>query len=59
VPSKLFNHEKHNLTFDTSKPDGTMRKVMDVSKINSFGWKRQMLMEEGIQLSYQDMLTKI
>jgi GDP-L-fucose synthase len=50
---------KGNLTFDTSKPDGTMRKVMDVSKINSFGWKRQMLLEEGIKLSYQDMLTKI
>lgn len=48
-----------NLTFDSSKPDGTMRKVMDVSRINALGWKRQMLLKDGIALSYQDMLSKI
>jgi len=48
-----------NLTFDTSKPDGTMRKVMDVSRINNLGWKRTMLLRDGIKLSYQDMLSKI
>lgn len=47
------------LTFDTSKPDGTMRKVMDVSRINALGWKRKMGLKEGISLSYQDMLSKI
>ncbi len=47
------------LTFDTSKPDGTMRKVMDVSRINNLGWKRTMLLKDGIALSYQDMLGKI
>jgi GDP-L-fucose synthase len=50
---------KGNLTFDTSKPDGTMRKVMDVSRINKLGWKRTMQLKEGIGLSYQDMLGKI
>lgn len=50
---------KGELTFDTSKPDGTMRKVMDVSRINALGWKRQMLLKDGIGLSYQDMLRKI
>jgi GDP-L-fucose synthase len=50
---------KGNLTFDTSKPDGTMRKVMDVSRINALGWKRTMLLKDGIALSYQDMLSKI
>jgi GDP-L-fucose synthase len=49
---------KGNLTFDTSKPDGTMRKVMDVSRINTLGWKRTMLLKDGIGLSYQDMLSK-
>ena len=50
---------KGNLTFDTSKPDGTMRKVMDVSRINKLGWQRTMLLKDGIGLSYKDMLSKI
>jgi GDP-L-fucose synthase len=50
---------KGGLTFDTSKPDGTMRKVMDVSRINALGWKRTMQLKDGIALSYQDMLRKI
>lgn len=50
---------KGSLTFDTSKPDGTMRKVMDVSRINALGWKRTMPLKEGIALSYKDMLRKI
>ena len=44
---------------DTSKPDGTLRKIMDVSRINSLGWQRQMPLKEGIALSYLDMLNKI
>lgn len=50
---------KGSLTFDTSKPDGTMRKVMDVSRINALGWKRKMPLKEGIALSYKDMLKKL
>jgi GDP-L-fucose synthase len=50
---------KGSLTFDASKPDGTMRKVMDVSHINALGWKRTMPLKEGIALSYQDMLRNI
>ncbi len=50
---------KGKLTFDTSKPDGTMRKVMDVSRINALGWKHKMPLKEGIVLSYQDMLSKL
>lgn len=49
---------KGNLTFDASKPDGTMRKVMDVSRINALGWQRKMQLKEGIALSYQDMMSK-
>ncbi|MDO8989280.1 MAG: GDP-L-fucose synthase [Sideroxyarcus sp.] len=47
------------LSFDTSKPDGAMRKALDVSRINALGWKRTMPLKEGIALSYQDMLKKI
>ena len=36
------------LKFDTSKPDGTPRKLMDVSKLHSFGWKHKINLEEGI-----------
>jgi GDP-L-fucose synthase len=38
---------------DTSKPDGTMRKVMDVSKIESLGWKANTSLIEGINLTYK------
>jgi GDP-L-fucose synthase len=50
-----FNGE---LIFDTSKPDGTPRKLMDVSKLHSKGWKHKVELEEGIKLAYQDFLSK-
>jgi GDP-L-fucose synthase len=39
---------------DTSKPDGTMRKVMDVSKIRALGWQPTVALREGIALAYKD-----
>jgi len=38
---------------DTTKPDGTMRKVMDVSKIQSLGWKATTSLKDGISLTYK------
>jgi GDP-L-fucose synthase len=46
------------LIFDTSKPDGTPRKLMDVSKLHSLGWKHTIELDKGIQLAYQDFLKK-
>lgn len=46
------------ITFDTSKPDGTPRKLMDVSKLHSKGWKHTIELPEGIKLAYQDYLNK-
>lgn len=46
------------LIFDTSKPDGTPRKLMDVSKLSSLGWAAQTTLEDGIRLAYQDFLSK-
>ncbi|KHJ38330.1 GDP-L-fucose synthase [Pedobacter glucosidilyticus] len=46
------------LNFDTSKPDGTPRKLMDVSKLHSKGWKHKIELKEGIQLAYEDFLSK-
>ncbi|WP_400243865.1 GDP-L-fucose synthase family protein [Niallia sp. JL1B1071] len=40
------------LKFDTSKPDGTPRKLVDVTKINSLGWKATTSLEEGLQKAY-------
>lgn len=46
------------ILFDISKPDGTPRKLMDVSKLHSKGWKHTIELNEGIQLAYQDFLIK-
>jgi len=46
------------LVFDTTKPDGTPRKLMDVSKLHNLGWKHQIELEEGLKLAYQDYLSK-
>jgi len=40
------------LIFDTSKPDGTRRKLMDVSRINSMGWKAVITLEKGLKSTY-------
>lgn len=47
------------LIFDTTKPDGTPRKLMDISKLNSLGWKHQVKLKEGLQLAYQDYLARV
>lgn len=41
------------LIFDTSKPDGTPRKLLDVSKLHSLGWKHKVSLEVGINLAYK------
>jgi len=43
------------LRFDTSKPDGTPRKLMDVGKLHGLGWKHQIGLEEGIRSVYADL----
>jgi GDP-L-fucose synthase len=48
---------KGNLYFNSSKPDGTMRKVTDVSKLHSLGWKHKVELEEGIKKLYEWYLT--
>ena len=47
---------KGNLNWDTSKPDGTPRKLMDVSRLHAQGWKHKIELKEGIALAYQDFL---
>lgn len=46
------------LAFDTSKPDGTPRKLMDVTKLHALGWKHQTELKEGIEEAYRDFISK-
>ncbi len=46
------------LKLDSSKPDGTPRKLMDVNKINSLGWKHKIGLEEGIKMVYEEVKSK-
>ncbi|MCA9045605.1 MAG: GDP-L-fucose synthase, partial [Planctomycetaceae bacterium] len=41
------------LEFDTSKPDGTPRKLLDVSRLHSLGWKHSISLQDGIESTYQ------
>lgn len=50
-----------DIGFDSSKPDGTPRKLLDVSKANSYGWKSSVPLKEGLERVfgwYKDALTK-
>lgn len=49
-----FNGE---IFWDTSKPDGTPRKLLDVSRIHSLGWKHSVELKDGIKLVYQEFLS--
>jgi GDP-L-fucose synthase len=49
---------KGEIIFDTTKPDGTMRKLMDSQRINKLGWHPDTSLKEGLQLSYQDFISK-
>ncbi|MEY2761716.1 MAG: hypothetical protein RLZZ96_1616 [Bacteroidota bacterium] len=47
------------IQWDHTRPDGTPRKLMDVSKLHSLGWKHKIELKEGISLAYQDFLTNV
>lgn len=47
------------IIFDTTKPDGTPRKLVDVSKINALGWKANISLDEGLQKVYQWFLDNV
>ena len=43
------------LEFDTSKPDGTPRKLMDITKINNLGWNASIKLKEGISKTMEEV----
>ena len=46
------------IIWDTSKPDGSPRKLMDSSRLFALGWKPRVALEQGIRLAYEDFLTR-
>jgi GDP-L-fucose synthase len=48
-----------SIQWDATRPDGTPRKLMDVSKLHSLGWKHKIELKDGIALAYQDFLTNV
>ncbi len=48
---------KGKITWDTSKPNGTPRKLLDVSKATALGWRYSTELEEGVRLAYEDFLN--
>jgi GDP-L-fucose synthase len=49
---------KGTLRFDTSKPDGTPRKLLDVSRMRRQGWSPRIGLDEGVALAYRDFLSR-
>ncbi len=45
------------ILLDTTKPDGTMKKLLDVSRINNLGWKARIGLKEGLEMSYNDFIN--
>ena len=48
--------DEGKIEWDTSKPNGTPRKLLDVSKATALGWTYKTELEDGIRLSYKDFL---
>jgi GDP-L-fucose synthase len=55
---KITGH-RGNILWDDSKPDGTPRKLMDISKMKDIGWEYSTELEEGIEKTYQWFLDNI
>jgi GDP-L-fucose synthase len=49
---------KGSIVFDSSKPDGTPRKLMDITKMRELGWKAKISLLDGIQKAYADFLAR-
>lgn len=55
---KITDHQGE-IIWDSTKPDGTPRKLMDVSKMHELGWKHKVDLEEGIQMTYNWFLEHV
>ena len=49
---------KGEIQWDTAKPDGTPKKLLDVERMNKLGWKAKVRLEDGIRMVYEGYVTK-
>ena len=54
--SKIVGYQC-TISFDRTKPDGPIRKLMDSSRLNNLGWKSKVGLKEGLMRAYQDYLV--
>ena len=54
----IYPEKKVRIIFDKSKPNGTPRKVLDISLAKKYGWRAQTNIKEAIKITYRDFLTK-
>jgi GDP-L-fucose synthase len=47
------------ITFDSTKPDGAPRKLMDSGKLHALGWAPQVDLESGLRIAYQDFMSTL
>jgi GDP-L-fucose synthase len=57
IISKIIGY-KGKIVFNTSKPNGTKRKLLDSSRVAKMGWKPKIKIRQGIEQSYKDFLNK-
>ena len=54
----IYPEKKVKIVFDKSKPNGTPRKVLDISLAKKYGWRAQTNIKEAIKITYRDFLSK-
>ena len=54
--AKVVGYEGR-IEWDTTKPNGTPRKLLDVSKVTAMGWRYKTELEDGIRISYEDFMN--
>jgi GDP-L-fucose synthase len=47
------------IVFDSSKPDGTPRKLLDISRLRALGWRPRTALRDGIAMAYRDFLAQL
>ena len=58
ILNSIIPKKKIKIRYDKSKPNGTPRKVMDVSLARKYGWRSKIDLKEAIKLTYKDFLSK-
>ena len=57
IAKQIFPEGKIDIKYDKKKPNGTPRKVLDVSKAKKYGWTAKYSLKQAIDLTYQDYIS--